>query len=152
MTDLDNPGPEDIAEVREALRIAGREHAGMTDFQAVEAMRTLLGEMILAPPVRSGTPAVNAYRWLTEALTAGGFAAPEDHDQQADLGDGADSVSLTVLGVLVLRHTSGGKPVGWSDEELAAQIKQPVADLLRAQKLLDQVAIDVDRPATPRPT
>jgi hypothetical protein len=147
MADLDNPGPADIAEAREVLQNAGYEARAMSDEQAIEAMRSLLAETIVAPPPRAGAPPVNARVWLTEALTAGGFAQPEDREQRADLGDGGESVHLAVLAVLVMRHTTGGKPTGWTDEELADQLKQPVADVKRGQALLDEVAVAAGKPA-----
>lgn len=151
MPDLDNPGPKDIAETRDLLQRAGYDVDGMTEAEVIETMRHHLAENIVAPPPRAGAPLVNARTWLAEALTAGGFAQPEDREQRADLGDGGESVHLAVLGMLVMRHTSGGQPNGnWTDDGLAAQIHQPVEDVRRAQALLDQVAVDTGRPPAPR--
>jgi hypothetical protein len=55
------------------------------------------------------------------------------------------------LGVLLMRHMSGSRPQGWTDEGLAARIPEPVEDFARAQRLLDEVAEDVGRLATPQP-
>lgn len=150
VADLDHPGPSDVAEAREVLAKAGQDVDSMDDGEIIEAMRSLLAETIVAPPPRAGSPPINGRVWLTEAVTAGGFAQPEDREQRADLGDGGESVHLAVLAVLVMRHTAGGKPTGWDDNGLAAQLKQPVADVKRAQALLTEVAAATGRPAASR--
>ncbi len=88
---------------------------------------------------------------MAAAPSAGGFRQPEDHEQRARLDDGGADVRMGVLGLLLMRHMSGARPQGWSDERLADQIHQPVGDLERAQRVLDEVAEAVGRPATPEP-
>jgi hypothetical protein len=147
MPDLDNPTPADLTAIRQALRLAGCDVAAMDDAEVIDTMRELLRSKIPASPIRAGTPPVNGRRWLTESLTAGGFAQPEDREQRADLGDGGETVHLAVLGALVMQRLSGAR---WSDDELAARIHQPSADIRRARVLCNQVAVDVGRPASAR--
>jgi hypothetical protein len=90
---------------------------------------------------------VNGRAWLAAALTAGGFAQPEDRQQTADLGDGGDPVPLAALAMVVMRHLPNARPPQpWTDERLSAETKLPIDALRRSQTLLDQVAEDVGRP------
>jgi hypothetical protein len=149
MPDLDDPA--DLPEIRRTLREAGIDPEPLSDDEARDAMRQLLKRAIPAPAVPAGSPPVSGRVWLAEALTAGGFQQPEDKDQQATLDDGGPSIHLAILGVLVMRHMSGATPTGWTDEALAERVGFPLDDLRRGQKLLDEVAAEVGRPATPEP-
>jgi hypothetical protein len=101
--------------------------------------------------VPAGSPPIPARVWLAEALTAGGYKEPEDREQHAELDDGGSSVHLAVLGILIMRHMSGARPSGWTDEGLAHRMGLPRQDFTRAQRVLDEVAVEVGRPATPEP-
>jgi hypothetical protein len=157
-----NPDPDPASDVndirdpavaRELLARAGRLKPGMSDDEVVAEARAVLREQIPAPPIPAGSSPISARAWLSDALTAGGFAAPEDRKQRAEIRDGGPSVDLSVLATLVMRHRSrgGARPSGWDDTSLGARIRQPAEDLTRAQKLLDEVADDLGVPATAGP-
>jgi hypothetical protein len=123
----------------------------LTDDQAIGLFGRFLRERIPAPAVPAGSPAVNAQVWAAAALTAGGFRAPEDRGQRADLGDDGPDVDLGVIGILVMRHLSGSAPAGWTDEDLATKFNELPETFARAQRVIDEAAQDVGRPATPAP-
>ncbi len=152
---MDPYSPDNLEQARRILSAAGRLAQGMTDDELIAAASEVMKERVPAPAVPAGRESVNARAWLADALTAGGFRAPEDRKQRADLGDGGPVVDLGVLGVLVMRHRSqgGGRPsdLDWDDAGLAARLHQPVEDFSRAQSLLDEVAADVGVQATPEP-
>jgi len=50
-----------------------------------------------------------------------------------------------------MRHMSGSGPPGWTDEALAAKLGDSPENFARAQRVLDQAAEDVGRPASPEP-
>ncbi len=149
MTDLNDPTPEDLDEIRDILGAAGEPADAMTDDELVEAMRQRLEEKIPAPAPRAGSKPVNGRLWLHESLTAGGFRQPEDKRQLADLGDGGELVDLGILGIITMRHLSGSDEPDWSDERLAGELGAPIEHLHRGQVLLDEVAALVGKPATP---
>lgn len=121
---------------------------GLSDQQAIETLGQVLRARIPAPAVPAGAPPVNARAWLAAALTAGGFRQPEDREQTADLGDGGPPVPLGALAMVVMRHLAGTRPQrNWTDEVLAAEAHGQIDHLRRAQALLDEVAVEVGRPA-----
>jgi hypothetical protein len=63
------------------------------------------------------------------------------------LGDGGPNVDLGVIGVLVMRHLSGSRPKGWTDEALAAQFGDDPENFRRAQQVIDLAADDLGQPA-----
>ncbi len=148
MHNLDDPTPDDLAVFRDLLR---NSHPvdDMSPMELVSAMQTRLEERIPAPEPRATGRPTNGRLWLHEALTAGGFREPEDKHQRADLGDGGELVDLGLLGILVMRHTSSSSAPDFSDERLSRELGCSVQDLERGQRLLDEVALLVGRPATP---
>ena len=149
--DLNNPTPDDVALFRDVLKRDGHPVESMSDAKLVEAMRARLREKIPAPAPRAGSRPVNGRVWLHEVLTSGGFRQPEDRHQLANLGDGGEPIPLGALAILTMRHMSDSTDADWSDERLAREANGDVEDLKRGQALLDEVAILVDRPATPFP-
>jgi len=137
-----------IAVARVQLRRLGIPVDELTDDQVLEYWGQMVREQIPSPPVPAGSSHVNARAWVAAALTAGGFAAPEDRRQQADLGDGGRDVDL---GILVMRHRSRNNAprLNWTDEALAADLRDDPANIARAQRVIDQAAIDVGVPAIP---
>lgn len=146
---LDEPSDDDLDVIRGILRPTLPVDS-MSDDELVRAMRERLEAQVPAPPVRAGSPPVNARVWLHEALTAGGFAEPEDKFQTAELGDGGAPIDLGVLAALVMRHTSPRDDVDFGDQRLSRELGQPISSLQRGQTLLDEIAVLVGRPATPR--
>ena len=151
VVNLDAPTPRDLADMRDLLRRAGEPVDEMSDDQVVDEMRRRVRASVPAPAVPASSKPISGHAWLADALTAGGFQPPEDKHQHAGLEDGGEPVDLAVLGVLVMRHLSGAAPEGWTDEALAQRTAMPLTDIRRGQKLLDQVAAEVGRPATPSP-
>jgi len=76
MADLNNPGPDDIAEARELLRRADYDEPRMSDAETVQAMRDYLPKNVVAPPRRAGHGPINARAFFTDHLTGGGTALP----------------------------------------------------------------------------
>jgi hypothetical protein len=149
MANLDDPTADDLAEIRNTLRRGGYDVDALTDDEAVATLSDLLEEKIVAPAIPAGSSPVNGRLWLSEALTAGGFRQPNDTEQRAHLGDGGATVHLAVLGMLVMRHMSGSRPPDWTDEALSERVHQPAEDFTRGQKVLEEVAALIGRPATP---
>jgi hypothetical protein len=148
--DVDRQDEADRA--RDMLRRAGRLEPGMTDDEVMAATGELMRERIPAPAVPAGSAVISGRAWLSDALTAGGFRAPEDRRQRADLGDGGPDVDLGILGILVMRHRSGSRPARWDNAGLAAELRgSSVDEFERGQRLLDEVAADLGVPATPEP-
>jgi hypothetical protein len=147
---LDDPTPEDLDAIRDILSHTMPVER-MTDEQLVEEMKLRLEKVVPAPPVRAGAGPVNARVWLHDAVTAGGFKEPEDPDSEpmADLKDGGELIPLGALGMLVMRHTSDTDAANWTDERFAREFRLPIEHFQRGQKLLDEVAALVGRPATP---
>jgi hypothetical protein len=50
-----------------------------------------------------------------------------------------------------MRHMSGTDAPDWPDARLSLETGMPLEDLARGQRLLDDVAALVGRPAMPRP-
>jgi len=140
-----------IAHARAELARLGIPVSALTDQQAVTLWGAFLRERIPSPTVPAGSPPVNARAWMAAALAAGGFVAPEDRRQRGDLDDGGADVDLGVVGTVVMRHMSRSRPSGWTDEALAAQLRDSSENFARAQSVLDEVATDVGRPASPAP-
>jgi hypothetical protein len=139
--------PTTPEEARAQLRRLGIPDQNLSDEQALKLLGDLIRAQVPAPPIPARTPPVNGRAWLAAALTAGGWAVPEDRQQTADLGDGRDPVPLAALAFLVMRHLPNARPPQpWTDEHLSAETKLPIDDLRRSQTLLDQVAEDVGRP------
>lgn len=149
---MDADREDQVRRAREMLGQAGRLEPEMTDDEVMAAMGELMRERIPAPAVPSGKPVISGRAWLSDALTAGGFRAPEDRKQRADLGDGGPDVDLGILGILVMRHRSGSRPAGWDNAGLSAQFHgSSVDEFERGQRLLDEVAADLGVTATPEP-
>lgn len=140
-----------IARARAELARLGIPDAALTDEQAVSLWGGFLRERIPAPAINAGSPPVNAKVWAAAALTVGGFVQPDDRRQRADLGDGGPDVDLGVVAMVVMRHMSGSRPPGWTDEALAAQVGDDPSNFDRAQRVVDQAAEDIGRPASPTP-
>jgi hypothetical protein len=117
---MDEPDLTAAAVARAELRRLGIPVDNLTNEQAVALWGRFLRARIPSPPVSGGTPPVNARAWAAAALTAGGFVTPEDQHQRADLGDGGPDADLGIVGVLVMRHMSGSRPGGWTDDALAS--------------------------------
>jgi hypothetical protein len=148
---MDEPDLTRAAVARAEMRRLGIPVDNLTDEQAVGLWGSFLRDRVPAPRVRGGTPPVNARAWAAAALTAGGFVAPEDRRQRADLADGGPDVDLGIVGLLVMRHMSGSRPAGWTDDALAGQLGDNPENVRRAQKVIDLAANDVGREATPAP-
>jgi hypothetical protein len=149
---MDADREDQVKRAREILQRAGRLDTGMTDDEVVTAAGELMRERIPAPAVPAGTPIISGRAWLSDALTAGGFRAPEDRRQRADLGDGGPDVDLGILAVLVMRHRSGGRPADWDNAGLVAKFPgSTIEEFERGQRLLDGVAADLGVPARPEP-
>lgn len=148
---MDEPDLTPAAVAHAELRRLGIPVDNLTNEQAVALWGRFLRARIPSPPVPGGSPPVNARAWAAAALTAGGFVAPEDRRQRADLGDGGPDVDLGIVGVLVMRHMSGSRPGGWTDDALAGQLGDDPENVRRAQKVIDLAADDVGRQATPAP-
>jgi hypothetical protein len=143
---------ERATQARSGLERLGIPTQSISDEVAVHWWGQVLAERIPAPAVPAGSPPVSARAWMAAALTVGGFRQPEDREQRARLDDGGPDVHMAVLGVLLMRHMSAGRPQGWTDEGLAARMPEPAEDFARAQRVLDEVAGEVGRLATPEPT
>jgi hypothetical protein len=50
-----------------------------------------------------------------------------------------------------MRHMSGSRSSGWTDESLAARTGDDPANFARGQQVIDEAAEDLGRPATPLP-
>ena len=138
-----DPNLAQIATARAELNRLGIPADALSDEDAVSAWSQIVRATIPSPPVRAGSSPVNAIAWATAALTAGGFAQPEDRRQQADLGDGGSPVDLGVLAILVMRHLSEARPQGWTDRDLAQKVPQGnPEDFDRAQAIIDQASAD----------
>ena len=139
--------PTTPKEARTQLRRLGMPDENLSDEQALKLLGDMIRAQVTAQPIPAGTPPVNGRAWLAAALTAGGFAQPEDRQQTAGLGDDGDPVPLAALAMVVIRHLPNARPPQpWTDERLSAETKLPIDVLRRSQTLLDQVAEDVGRP------
>lgn len=139
--------PTTPEEARAQLRRLGIPDENLSDEQALKLLEDMIRAQVPAPPIPAETPPVNGRAWLAAALTAGGFAQPEDRQQTADLGDDGGPVPLAALAMVVMRHLPNARPPQpWTDERLSVETKLPIDALRRSQTLLDQVAEDVGRP------
>lgn len=140
-----------IQRARLGLERLGIPTSELTDEQAVDFFASIASVGEPGPAVRAGAPPINARAWIGVALTVGAFIEPEDREQLADLNDGGDTVDLGVVVLVVMRHMSGSQPQGWTDEALAARVGETPEAFTRTQQVLDVVAEDVGRPASPAP-
>jgi hypothetical protein len=122
------------------LRNAGHAFRAMADSAAPAAVCELLARAMPAAHMKAGSRHVDARVWMAEILASGGMTSSEDRSQRAELGDGGHTVDLAVLGILRVRHMGRARS-GWTDEDLAEKIGQPVGGIIIIVRLSRSRAI-----------
>jgi hypothetical protein len=128
-------------------RDIGHEH--LTDVEAFHLVCALRGWHV-TPRTPAGSGPIDARVWLAAALgSRGRYVAPEKLGHPADLRDGGPAIDSVILMAIVQRHFLPLPDHAWDDESLGAQLGLAVADVARAQVVLDEAQTALGRHEAP---